>query len=340
MWLPHTYGQALCLLIISMLFGGSWANALKLMGKCRFELFYWDYVFGTTGVSILLALTMGSMGKIGTSFFRNVAEGSTASILFALAGGVVFNISNILLTAAIEVAGMAVAFPTGVGLSIVIGVCLSYLITPKNDPFLLFGGVALLLVAIILDACAYRAVQGSRGKTTRVGIVLCVFSGIGLGLFYPLVAKSFNEPHPVGPYSVGVLFMLGMLASNIIVNPLFMQHPVTGQPPIPLSSYWKMPAKWHLLGIVMGGAVWGIGSVFNFVASGTGLVGPATSFALGDGATMVAALWGTLVWREFQGASPAVTRLLIWMFLLFATGLGAIALSPIFSLSTQMPFPP
>ncbi len=332
MWLPHAYGQALWMLLISMLCWGSWANALKLMRKCRFELFYWDYVFGTTGVSILLALTMGSLGTTGAPFLRNVGEASTTSILFALAGGVAFNISNILLTAAIEVAGMAVAFPTGVGLSIVIGVCLSYLITPKNDPILLFGGVALLLAAIVLDARAYNGLQGSQGKAKRTGIVLCIVSGIGLGLFYPLVAKSFSSPHPLGPYSVGVFFMLGMLASNLIVNTAVMLHPVTGQPPIPLSSYFKMPAKWHLLGLILGGSVWGVGSVFNFVASGTGLVGPATSFALGDGATMVAALWGTLVWHEFRGASPAVMRLLVWMFLLFVVGLGAIALSPVVSL--------
>jgi glucose uptake protein len=320
------------MLMISMLCWGSWANALKLMGKCRFELFYWDYVFGTTGISILLALTMGSMGSTGAPFFRNVAEASETSILFAFAGGVIFNISNIFLTAAIEVAGMAVAFPVGVGLSIVIGVCLSYLITPKNDPILLFGGVVLLLAAIVLDARAYKGLQATQSRTNRTGILLCIVSGVGLGLFYPLVAKSFNSPHPLGPYSVGVFFMLGMLASNLVVNTLVMLHPVTGQPPIPLSSYFRMPAKWHLLGLVMGGAVWGLGSVFNFVASGTGLVGPATSFALGDGATMVAALWGTLVWHEFRGASPGVVRLLVWMFVLFVLGLGAIALSPVIAM--------
>lgn len=332
MWLPHLYGQALFMLLVSMACWGSWANALKLMKNCRFELFYWDYVFGTTAVSILLALTMGSLGHSGPTFGQDLQRASAASFGFAFAGGIAFNVSNILLTAAIEVAGMAVAFPAGVGLSIIIGVLLSYLITPKNDPVLLFGGVVLLLGAILLDARAYRAMMGAARKTGRTGIVLCIVSGIGLGLFYPLVAKSFNSPRPLGPYGVGVLFMLGMLASNLIVNTVVMIRPVTGQPPIPLSSYWKMPLKWHLLGLALGGGLWGLGTVLNFVTSGTGIIGPATSFALGDGATMVAALWGIFAWGEFDGASASVKRLLVWMFLLFATGLLAIALSPVINL--------
>jgi glucose uptake protein len=332
MWLPENYPQALLMLLISMLCWGSWANALKLMKNCRFELFYWDYVFGTTAASIILGLTLGSTGGHGASFFQDIHAASITSILFAFAGGVAFNVSNILLTAAIEVAGMAVAFPTGVGLSIIIGVLLSYVVTPKNDPVLLFGGVVLLLVAIVMDARAYGAMMGAAKRTTRRGVVLCIVSGVGLGLFYPLVAKSFNSPQPLGPYAVAVFFMLGMLASNLIVNTLIMIRPVTGQSPIPLSSYWKMPVRWHWIGLTLGGALWGTGTVLNFVTSGTGIVGPATSFALGDGATMVAALWGILAWREFDGASPSVKRLLLWMFVLFALGLAAIAISPVVSL--------
>jgi glucose uptake protein len=331
MWLPSNYSQALLMLLISMLCWGSWANALKLMKNCRFELFYWDYVFGTTAASIVLGLTLGSMGGHGAPLIQDISAASLASILYALAGGVAFNISNILLTAAIEVAGMAVAFPTGVGLSIIIGVVLSYIVTPKNDPVLLFGGVTLLLVAIVLDARAYGAMMDASKRPTRRGVVLCIVSGVGLGLFYPLVARSFKSPQPLGPYAVAVFFMVGMLASNLVVNTLIMIRPVTGQSPIPLSSYWKMPLRWHWIGLSLGGALWGVGTVLNFVTSGTGIVGPATSFALGDGATMVAALWGIVAWREFDGASASIKRLLLWMFILFALGLGAIAISPIVS---------
>jgi len=318
------------MLLCSMLCWGSWANAPKLMQGCRFELFYWDYVFGTTVISIVLAFTLGTFGSAGPAFLEDLRSASASSIGYAFAGGVVFNIANILLTAAIEVAGLAVAFPVGVGLSIIIGVVLNYLITPKNDPLLLFGGVVLLLGAIVTDALAFRA-HGGAGtrKTTSTGLLLCVVSGVGLGLFYPLVAKSIAAPRHLGPYSVGVVFMLGMLVSNLFVNTFVMLKPVTGQPPLPLSLYFKMPARWHILGLVIGGAVWGVGTVLNFVGSSTTLVGPATSFALGDGATMVSAIWGIAVWGEFRGAAPRVRRMLVWMFVLFLCGLGSIALSPV-----------
>ena len=332
MWMPAEYSHAFFMLLISMFCWGSWANALKLMRGCRFELFYWDYVFGAAGVSLVLALTMGTFGSSGPPFLTDIARASGSSVAYAFAGGVMFNVANILLTGAIEVAGLAVAFPVGVGLSIVIGVILNYIITPKNDPLLLFGGVALLIAAILLDARAFRIHSGeSNRRTSKTGIALCIISGIGLGLFYPLVAKSISEPRHLGPYSIGVVFMVGMLASNLIVNRLVMSRPVTGQPPLAMEAYWKMPAHWHILGLTLGGALWGVGTVFNFVASSTSMVGPATSFALGDGATMVSALWGIVLWKEFRGANRRVKLLLALMFALFLLGLGSIALSPVWA---------
>jgi len=330
MWLPSDYSAAFLMLLCSMACWGSWANALKLMKGCRFEIFYWDYVFGTTAVSIILALTMGSLGSSGLSFFQDLQSAAVASVAYAFAGGVVFNGANILLTGAIEVAGLAVAFPLGVGISIVIGVILNYLITARNDPVLLFGGVAVLIGGIVVDALAYRVHAGQDArKSPRTGIILCVVSGIGLGFFYPLVAKSLSVPSHLGPYAIGVLFMLGMLASNFIFNVAAMRRPITGKPPLPLKAYFQIPSRWHLLGLVIGGGVWGVGTIFNFVASGTAIVGPATSFAMGNGATMVSAVWGVFVWKEFAGASSKVNRLLTLMFILFVSGLSLIALSPV-----------
>lgn len=332
MWMPSDYPAAFLMLLCSMICWGSWANALKMMKGCRFELFYWDYVFGATAMSFILAFTLGSMGSTGLAFLADLINAPWSNIGFAFAGGVVFNAANILLTGAIEVAGLAVAFPLGVGLSIVIGVCLNYFITAKNDPILLFGGVALLIVAIVFDALAYRAHAGHAAKkATKIGIILCIVSGVGLGLFYPLVAKSISGSNHPGPYTVGVLFMLGILSSNFVFNTTIMARPITGQAPLPLSAYFQMPLRWHLLGLIIGGGVWGAGTVFNFTASATGIVGPATSFALGDGAVMVSAIWGLFLWGEFQGASPRVKGLLALMSILFFTGLGSIALSPIVS---------
>lgn len=331
MWMPSEYWMAVLMLLVSMFCWGSWGNALKLMKGCRFELFYWNYVLGTTAISILLAFTLGSWGTSGLPFLADLDQASRLSIVYAFLGGTAFNVANILLTGAIEVAGLAVAFPVGVGLSIIIGVILSYLVTPSNDPLLLFGGVALLIGAIAVDATAYKMHSGSRKATSR-GIALCILSGIGLGLFYPLVAKSFSQPKPLGPYSVGVIFMLGMLASNLVMNTLIMRKPITGQEPLPLSAYFRMPPRWHLIGLIVGGALWGLGTVLNFVTTASKMVGPATAFALGDGAVMVAAIWGVVVWREFHGASPQVKKLLTLMFVLFVVGLGSIALSPVLSI--------
>ncbi len=335
MWMPSDYTAAFLMLLCSMVCWGSWANALKIMKGCRFELFYWDYIAGTMAMSLLLAFTLGSSGSSGLPFLSDLRGAPGSNLGYAFAGGVVFNAANILLTGAIEVAGLAVAFPLGVGLSIVIGVVLNYLITAKNDPVLLFGGVAVLLVAVVLDAVAFRAYSGQDAKkTSRTGIILCIVAGVGLGMFYPLVAKSISGPNHPGPYTVGVLFMLGMLISNFAFNAAVMRRPITGQPPLPISAYFQMPGRWHLLGFAMGGGVWGLGTVFNFTASATGIVGPATSFALGNGAVMVSVIWGLLLWGEFQGAAPKVKRLLALMFILFVVGLSSIALSPVISIAS------
>jgi glucose uptake protein len=159
-----------------------------------------------------------------------------------------------------------------------------------------------------------------------------VVAGIGIGFFYPLVAKSLSAPHHLGPYGIGVIFMLGMLSSNFLFNTAAMKRPVTGQPPLPMSAYWQMPKRWHVVGLVLGGGVWGLGTVLNFVASGTGIVGPATSFAMGNGATMVSAVWGVFVWKEFRGATARVNHLLALMFILFVAGLTSIALSPVLAI--------
>jgi glucose uptake protein len=333
MWMPPNYTAAFLMLLCSMVCWGSWANSLKMMKGCRFELFYWDYIAGTMAMSLLLAFTLGSNGSAGLPFLADLRNAPNSNLEYAFAGGVVFNAANILLTGAIEVAGLAVAFPLGVGLSIVIGVILSYLITAKNDPVLLFGGVAILLVAVILDAVAFRAYSAQDAqKTSRTGIILCVVAGVGLGMFYPLVAKSGSGPNHPGPYTVGVLFMSGMLLSNFVFNTAVMRRPITGQPPLPLSAYFQLPGRWHLLGFALGGGIWGLGTVFNFTAAATGIVGPATSFALGNGAVMVSVIWGLLLWGEFRGASPYVKRLLTLMFVLFFAGLSSIALSPVITI--------
>ena len=135
--------------IVTMLCWGSWANTQKAVGKrWRFELFYWDYVFGVVLASLVFACTFGNMGHHGRSFLVDLAQADMENIGWALSGGVVFNAANILLVAAIALSGMAVAFPVGIGLALVLGVLINYYVggdRSANAP-LLFLGVALVTI--------------------------------------------------------------------------------------------------------------------------------------------------------------------------------------------------
>lgn len=326
MFIPQTYAIALLLMVVSMLGWGSWANTQKATGSWRFELFYWDYVWGIIVSALLIGLTLGRTDAASPdSFLHNLSAAGTTSILYAFAGGVIFNVANMLLVAAIAIAGMSVAFPIGIGLALVIGSVLNYLITPKGNPLLLFGGIGLVCVAIVLDALAYRKLARDQQVTTK-GIILSLLCGVGMGLFYPFVAKSVTGPAHLVPYTVAFVFAVGVLISNFPLNYAFMRRPVNG-PPVAVSDYLAGRGSLHWWG-VLGGIIWGIGTISNFVASYARMVGPATSYALGQGATMISAIWGVFVWKEFRGAGSDVNRLLALMFFFFIVGLALVALAP------------
>jgi glucose uptake protein len=329
MFLPETYQVTLALMILSMLCWGSWANTLKLCPKFRFQLFYWDYVLGLFIGAIALGLTAGSAGDTGSPFIAAVVATSPPRILWAICGGAIFNIANLLLVAAIDVAGLAVAFPVGIGLALVVGAVSSYLVSPAANPLLLFGGVALVALAIIVDAMAYRKREGTAKATTTRGIVLSLVAGVLMGSFYPLVARAMRGSDSPGPYAIAFYFAIGVLLSTVPANLLLMRKPLDGKLPVDGSDYWRAPVGWHVAGL-LGGAIWCVGAVANFVASGAHLVGPAVSYSIGQGATMVSACWGIFVWREFAGAPRAAHLLLVLMFVFFILGLGAIALAPLY----------
>ena len=329
---PETYLAALSLTILTMLCWGSWANTLKLCPKFRFQLFYWDYVIGLAAGAIFWGVTAGSIGHTGAPFLRDAAQTPLAPMLYAIAGGAIFNVANLLLVAAIEVAGMAVAFPVGIGLALVIGAISNYIIKPVGNPWLLFGGVALVVMAIVLDAAAYRKRESTARAATVRGIVISLTCGVLMGCFYPFVARALNgEPGQLapGPYAVTLFFAFGVIVSAVPANWLLMKRPLDGREPVDGGDYWKAPFEWHLAG-TLGGAIWCTGGVANFLASGAHLVGPAVSYSIGQGATMVSACWGVFVWHEFAGAPRAARVLLILMFFLFLVGLGAVAIAPLY----------
>jgi glucose uptake protein len=324
---PQAYSVVLMFMLTSMLCWGSWANTRKLTQGYSFSLFYWDYVIGIILGALAWGLTLGSLNGGPTAFLANLQSTDSSHILLAMAGGAVFNVANLLLVAAIDVAGMAVAFPVGIGLALIVGVVLNYFVSPAGNPLLIFGGVTLVGVAILLDALAYKRREASGAVSTR-GVVLSIVSGVLMGTFFPLVAKSTLGEHALGPYAVAFIFSLGVAACSLPLNAFLMKHSLTGEAPTTLGQYTAAKGSWHFWGAV-GGAIWCTGAVASFVASKANLVGPAVSYAIGQGATMVSAIWGVFVWREFANAPASSRRLLPWMFLFFLAGLGAIAVAPL-----------
>ncbi len=314
-------------MLVSMLCWGSWANTQKIDKRWRFELFYWDYIWGLLACALFLGLTFGNRSPASPdSFFHNLGSASHRSILEAFFGGVIFNLGNLLLVAAISVAGMAVAFPIGAGLALVIGTVINYIISPKGNPILLFGGIALICIAIILDAMAYRGLSRVTKASTK-GVALSLACGVAVGLFYPFVAKAITGPNNLGPYTVYFVFALGAVVSNFPMNYGLMRRPVSGNP-LRMKDYFNGKMSVHAWGI-LGGSIWGIGTIANFAASYVPMIGPATSFSLGEGNTMISAIWGIFVWKEFHGAGNRVKGLLATMFLFFVLGLTSIALAPL-----------
>ncbi|HWG20138.1 MAG TPA: GRP family sugar transporter [Terracidiphilus sp.] len=327
MFIPGVYPIALFMMIVTMICWGSWANTQKLCKGWRFELFYWDYVWGILLISLLMGFTLGNTDPSSAdSFLANLRSADGRHILLAFFGGVVFNVANILLVAAIAIAGLAVAFPIGIGLALVIGSVLNYIILPKGNPVLLFGGICLVVVAIVLDALAYRKLVRDLRVSTK-GIALSLLSGLGMGLFYPFVAKATTGSRHLGPYAVAFVFAIGVLVCTIPVNYLFMRKPISGAP-VAMSDYFRGASPAHFWGI-LGGVIWGVGMISNFVASYAQMVGPAAAYALGQGATMVSAIWGVFVWREFANAPRAARGLLALMFLFFIAGLSCVAVAPV-----------
>jgi glucose uptake protein len=284
------------------------------------------------GATIFWGLTAGSHGHTGTHFLSDAAQTPLSLIILAAVGGAVFNVANLLLVAAIEVAGMAVAFPVGIGLALIVGAVSNYFVRPVGNPLLLFGGVALVMVAIVLDAAAYRSREAEAKATPTRGIVLSLVAGVLMGCFYPFVARAMTgtpiEPAP-GPYAVAYFFALGVLISTVPANLLLMWKPLDGKPRVERAGYSDAPLSWHLAGI-LGGAIWCTGGVANFVASGAHLVGPAVSYSIGQGATMISACWGVFVWHEFATAPRSAKRFLLFMFIFFLLGLTAVALAPLY----------
>lgn len=330
MIIVESYPVAVAMCVITMLCWGSWANTQKLASKeWRFQLFYWDYAIGVFLLSLILAFTMGSTGAGGRGFIADLQQADAHWLGSAFLGGVIFNLSNILLVAAIDIAGMAVAFPVGVGLALALGVITTYVAKPEGNVVMLAAGVAAVAIAIILDALAYKRLASGSQKTPFKGIALSVVAGVLMGFFYSFVANSMGklmsdggpmtlEPHKLSPYTAIVVFSAGLLLSNILWNSLVMVKPFSG-PPVAFADYFtKGSLRLHAIGI-LGGMIWNLGMSFSIIASTA--AGAALSYGLGQGATMIGAFWGVFIWKEFKGAPAGTNKLLGAMFVFYLAGL-------------------
>ncbi|MCH6233897.1 GRP family sugar transporter [Cognataquiflexum rubidum] len=327
MYIIESYSLAVVFCIITMFCWGSWANTQKLAGSSwRFELFYWDYVIGIVILSLVFGYTLGSSGEAGRGFTEDLFQASSRSYSLAFIGGVIFNLANILIVAAIAYAGMSVAFPVGIGLALVLGVIVNYVSNQQGDPVMLFSGVALVVVAIILDAMAYRKLASTNQKNPKVGLVLALVGGFLMSFFYFFVAQSmsldFSNPEggKFTPYGAVFVFSIGILLSNFVFNTFLMKKPIEG-PPLKAPDYFAGKLPVHLFGI-LGGIIWCVGMSFSIIAAEK--AGPAISYGLGQGATMVAAFWGVFIWKEFKSAPKGTGNLIAGMFLSFVIGLGLI----------------
>ncbi len=331
MFIIDDYVLAVVFCVITMICWGSWGNTQKLAGKSwRFELFYWDYVIGILLFSLLSAFTLGSLGEDGRSFIADLRQAEWGNVRSAFIGGVVFNAANILLSAAISIAGLSVAFPVGIGLALVLGVMINYFALSKGDPMLLFGGVGLVTVAIVLNAIAYGKQARQAQKVSSKGIILSLTAGVLMSFFYRFVAASMdleNFVHPaigkMTPYTAMFVFSVGIFVSNFVFNTLVMKRPFEGAP-VSYGAYFRGSFKIHLVG-VLGGLIWGLGNAFNLIAAGK--AGAAISYGLGQGATLVSAFWGVFIWKEFKNAPKEAYRYIYLMFVFFLMGLGMIIMA-------------
>lgn len=331
MLIIESYTTAIIMCVITMMCWGSWANTMKItQSKWTFQLFYWDYSLGVLLLSLILAFTAGSFGEDGRPFLTDLAQAGLYYILLAFLAGVIFNLSNVLLVTVIDLAGMAIAFPIGVGLALVVGVTLGYFVDPSGNPVLIFTGLAGVIIAIIIDGIAYSKIPSEGNKSVVKGIVISLIVGIVMGVFYPILVMSISQdlvdpiPGRLTPYSAIVMFALGLFLSSFIWNFYLMRRPIVGVKVSFKDYFTRGTRKDHLAGL-LGGIIWMLG--FSFMTLAQDQAGAAISYGLGQGATMIAAFWGVFIWKEFRTAPKSVNKLLVAMFIFFILGLSLLVIA-------------
>jgi len=331
------YFVAILCCVLAMICWGSWQNTRNLANKkWRFELYYWDFVAGILLSSLVAALTIGSLGSEGRTFANDVAQAEWLYIGSAALGGAIWNLGTLLLVAAISIAGMSVAFPVGGGIGWLLGIAVNYNPDEVKSSPMLFGGMAAIIIAILLSMRAYQKLASGQKKTTAKGFLLALSAGLLIAFFYKFVAFSLAanevtasgiilEAGRISPYTAVFSFSIGFFVSTFIFNPIMMRNPVEGKP-LSIGDYLKGGRRDHFWGMI-GGAIWCIGNIVSFMAASS--ASPAISYGLSNAAPVVAAFWGIFVWKEFKDAPTGTPRLLSLMFLFYIIGLTMITIANI-----------
>jgi len=343
MTLPTTYASALLVTILGLICLGSWINCLKLTRKWRFELFYFDFAIGAAVIAVVAAFTLGTLGADGFTFLDDLMRAGKRNMAYGIAAGGIFNLGYMLLVGAVTLTGMAVAFPLGLGTAILVSSVLTYIAKPQGNSTMVFAGLGLIALALVADAVTHRSLSFSR-ETQRMkagehrtlrpsvswkGIILGLIAGFLMGVITPLVSMATTGDVGVGPYSLAVMFSVGILFSTFVYNLYLMNLPISGRP-IEILEYFRGRFRLHLFGL-LGGVIWATGMIASYVTASApeeANLAPSTSFALLQAAPLVTALWGLLAWKEFKGADVRVMSLLVLTLFLFLAGLVTLALAP------------
>jgi glucose uptake protein len=344
----------LVLMAIGMICWGSWANTFKLAGKWRFELYYFDFALGLMLFALLYGVTLGNLGFDGFGFMDSVLNAGKREWMFALGAGVVFNLGNVLLLAAISTAGMALAFPVAFGVALILGAIISWAANPGGTMLFLWAGCLAVAGAIVADTIGYRALgrlrhealamAGQAPSTRRPsdikGVALALVGGLLLGCVPPLLQRATVADVGLGPYAVWVFFGAGVVVTTLAASMFLLNISMQGEE-LSISAFVKSTPRQHMLGVA-GGGLWCTGAIANFVAvyantapgangglpAGAAPVGAAPMYILAQGAALLAAAWGVLVWKEGEDGDLVVKLMMALTLFLFAGGVVLVALSP------------
>ena len=317
MILPGSYVFSLILLAVSLLLVGSWANTFKWTGgKWRFELYYFDFAVGAVLLTVIAALTLGSLGFDGFSFGDDLRLAGKRQDMFAFLAGGFFNLGNMLIVGGMSLTAMSVALPIGMTVGLAVGALADLAINRQASPLLVAGGVVVLILASVLMAMAWHKFAMARlldlvrqGKTksqrrtvSRKGITLCAVGGVFLGAAQPFIGFAREGDAGLGPYALAFVFSVGILLSTFVLNLFFMNLPVAGEP-IDVIVYFRSKASEHLPGLLGGILLMGgvLASLAVARADSTAAVPPQLTLAITQGAIVLAMLWGLLAWKEMRG---------------------------------------